>query len=291
MRTWLIDGSGYIYRSFYTLPTMTKSDGTHVGAIFGYCEMLHKLMEAPDCTHMAVVLDGGRSGRDQIDVNYKANRKPRPPELTSQVKMLPEVNAAHSLPSIKQDGFEADDVIATYAEQISTAGHECVIYSSDKDLLPLLTLEGVSIYDPLKKQWITPKICVERFGVTPEQMTDYLSIVGDSSDNIPGIPKVGAKSAAKLLQDHFDLETILQIAETRPDLLSCPPAQRSSVVQNGKMAMKSRELVKLQTIVGLPEIDPWEGFDAASLHGWLTSMEFALLARKIDEQFGLGVAA
>ncbi len=288
MKTWLIDGSGYIYRSFYTLPSMTKTDGTPVGAIYGYCEMLNKLIDGADCTHMAVVLDGGRSGREAIDAGYKANRPERPAELTTQLKMLADVSAAHSIPSIKIDGMEADDVIHSYAQEITANGGEVTIFSSDKDLLPLLSVQGVSIFDPLKKQWITPAVCAERFGVAPDQMTDYLAMVGDSSDNIPGVPKIGGKGAAKLLQDHYDLDTILDLAQRMPEHLSCGAAQRASLRDNKDLAIKSRDLVRLQTIIGLPDIDGWSGVDAAALYAWLMDMEFALLARGVSEKLALG---
>lgn len=289
MKTWLIDGSGYIYRSFYSLPAMSKTDGTPVGAIYGYCEMLHKLIGDADCTHMAVILDGGRSGREAIDAGYKANRPERPPELTAQLKMLADATAAHGIPSIRIDGMEADDVIHSYAQEITANGGEVTVYSSDKDLLPLLSMQSVSIFDPLKKQWITPEVCAERFGVTPDQMTDYLAMVGDSSDNIPGVPKIGAKGAAKLLQDHYDLDTILDLAERAPEHLSCGAAQRASLRDNKDQAIKSRDLVRLQAIVGLPAIDEWSGVHAGRLHSWLTDMEFALLARAVSEKFGVGV--
>lgn len=284
MKLCLVDASGYIFRAFYTRPPMVKTDGTPVGAIYGYCEMLRDLLRNNDATHMAVILDAGRSGREQIDPDYKGNRKPKPDELITQLKMLEDATASHGIATVKVDGMEADDVIATYALQAVRMGGEAVIYSSDKDLMQLLE-SGVSIYDPMKKQNVDADICRERVGVYPHQVMDYLALVGDASDNIPGVPGIGAKGAATLLREHGDLETILRIAEQTPSLLSCTLKQRESLRINSSLANKSRDLVQLKMVDGCPELDAleWSQPDPARLGAYLREMEFAVLARDLEQ--------
>ena len=284
MKLCLIDASGYIFRAFYTLPPMSKSDGTPVNAIYGYCEMLKGIIKNSDASHMAVVLDAGRSGREEIDADYKANRKPKPPELITQLRMLEDATASHGIATVKMPGMEADDVISTYAMQAVRMGGEAVIYSSDKDLMQLLTA-GVGIYDPMKKQNVDADICRDRVGVYPHQVMDYLALVGDASDNIPGVPGIGAKGAATLLRDHGDLETILRIAEQRPSLLSCTIKQRESLRVNSSLAIKSRDLVELKMVDGCPELDAleWSEPDPARLGAYLRDMEFAVLARDLEQ--------
>lgn len=283
MRVHLIDGSGYVFRAFYALPPLARSDGQAVNALYGYCGMLGSLVRET-CTHMAVIMDGGRSGRQEIDPAYKANRPPKPPELTSQLALIQDATAAYGVASVKAPGIEADDVIATYARTISESGGECVIYSADKDLMQLLTLPGVSIYDPLKKQWVTEDVCIERIGVKPHQVTDYLSIVGDSADNIPGIPKVGKETAKALINAHGDLNNILRLAECAPSLLACSKAFQTRVANGVESALKSRNLVRLQYVDNLPPVDGlrFVGPDKSTLRAYLNSMEFNLYAHELD---------
>ena len=284
MKLCLIDASGYIFRAFYTLPPMTKSDGTPVNAIYGYCEMLRGIIKNSDASHMAVVLDAGRSGREDIDADYKANRKPKPPELITQLRMLEDCTASHGIATVKMAGMEADDVIATYAMQAVRMGGEAVIYSSDKDLMQLLE-SGVSIYDPMKKQNVDSDVCRERIGVHPHQVMDYLALVGDASDNIPGVPAIGAKGAATLLRTHGDLDTILMLAEGDPLILSCTPKQRDSLRTNRELAIKSRDLVRLKMVDGCPELDAleWSEPNTSRLSAYLREMEFAVLARDFEQ--------
>lgn len=284
MRVHLIDGSGYVFRAFYALPPLARSDGQAVNALYGYCGMLGSLIRET-CTHMAVIMDGGRSGRQEIDPSYKANRAPKPPELTSQLALIQDATAAYGVASVKVAGIEADDVIATYARQISEAGSECVIYSADKDLMQLLALPGVSIYDPLKKQWVTEQVCLDRIGVTPSQVIDYLSIVGDTADNIPGMPGIGAKTAVALIQRFGSLDEVIRIAERAPSLLPCTKAYQSRVVAGINSALKSRDLVRLQHVENLPPVDGlrFVGPDKATLRAYLNSMEFNLYAHELDK--------
>lgn len=289
MKAHIIDGSGYVFRAYYALPPLTRSDGTPINAVYGYCQMLWELVRARDCTHMAVIMDGGRSGREIIDAGYKANRKPKPDELIAQLRMIEDATAAFGVATVKIAGKEADDVIATYAQQIAAGGGQATIYSQDKDLLPLLTHDGVGIYDPLKKQVVTSAVCADRLGVTPDQVRDYLALVGDASDNIPGVPGIGAKTAAQLLQVHGDLDAILALAASDPRLLSCKPAQQQKIADNTDAARVSRDLVTLQSVDDLPELDTiaCRDPDHERLRAYLLKMEFNGLAGEIDQLYSV----
>lgn len=277
----LIDGSGYIYRAYYALPPLTQADGTPIHAIYGYCDMLRSLIATRTCSHMAVILDGGRSGRTDIDPNYKANRAPRPPELVAQLAMMEEASEAFGVTTIRVKGYEADDVIATYARQSASIGEQVTIYSSDKDLLPLLALGTVSIYDPLKKQVVDAGVCRGRMGVGPQHVADLLSLVGDKSDNIPGVPLIGAVTAAQLLHAHGSLTNILQLAETNPSaLIGLKQGQRASLINSVATARLSRKLVELQHVDGVPNIDAarCRHYDPDALADYLRRMEFLGMA-------------
>lgn len=285
MHLHLIDGSGYIYRAFYALPPLARPrDNAPVGALYGWCEMLRRMVDAGGCTHRMVVLDGGRSGRNEIDPAYKAQRPPRPPELIAQLAGMEDSIAAWGIHAVRAAGYEADDVIATYARLVAEIGGDVTIHSSDKDLLPLLNIPGVSIYDPLKKQVVTPDVCRERMGVDPHQVTDLLALHGDSSDNIPGVPGIGKKTAADLLRAHGSLEDILRLAIDAPHTLACTPARRAAIASNLDAARKSLALVQLQHVDGLPDIDLAEARmpDRAALVAYLTDMEFNVMAAEIS---------
>lgn len=286
MRLHLIDGSGYIYRAYYGLPPLTRSDGLPVGAIYGYCEMLRRLIEARTCTHMAVILDGGRSGRQAIDPDYKTTRPPRPVDLERQLEHVVDAAAAFGVPSVRADGWEADDVIATYARQSASGGGSVTIVSSDKDLLQLLTEPGVAIYDPspTKRQFVDAAACVQRMGVPPHQVADLLALMGDASDNIPGVPSIGAKTAAALLREHGTLAEILRLASTDPMALrGVKSVQRAALTQHIEAAEVSRRLVELQHVPDLPDVGTFRcrDVDPGQLLAWLHTMEFAVLAQEI----------
>lgn len=285
MHLHLIDGSGYIYRAFYALPPLLRPrDNAPVGALYGWCEMLKRMVDAGGCTHRAVILDGGRSGRQEIDPAYKAQRPPRPPELIAQIAGMEASTAAWGIHTVLQPGFEADDVIATYARAASETGHDVTIHSSDKDLLPLLTLPGVSIYDPLKKQVVTAEVCRERTGVDPHQVVDLLAMHGDASDNIPGVPGIGKKTAAELLRAHGSLDEVLRLALEMPHMLACTPARRASIASNIEAARRSLALARLQHVDGLPDIELAEARmpDRERLVAYLTDMEFNVMAAEVE---------
>jgi DNA polymerase I len=200
----LVDGSGYIFRAYHALPPLTrKSDGLPVGAISGFCNMLWKLLrEARDTsvrdtpTHFAVIFDySSHTFRKEIYPEYKANRSAPPEDLIPQFGLIRQATRAFNLPCIEKDGYEADDLIATYARMAEQAGAEVTIISSDKDLMQLVT-PNVSMYDSMKDKQIGIPDVIEKWGVPPEKMIDLQALTGDSTDNVPGIPGIGPKTAA-----------------------------------------------------------------------------------------------
>jgi len=224
----LVDGSAYIFRAYHALPPLTrKSDGLPVGAVAGFCNMLWKLLqEARDTsvgvvpTHFAVIFDySSKTFRNELFPEYKANRSEPPDDLRPQFGLIREATRAFNLPCIEMEGFEADDLIATYARQAEEAGGDVTIISSDKDLMQLITGK-VSMYDSMKDRQVGIDEVVEKFGVKPEKMIDLQSLTGDSTDNIPGVPGIGPKTAAQLLDEYGDLDTLLEraseIAEQAP---------------------------------------------------------------------------
>src|SRR5512139_3652053 len=196
---YLIDGSGFIFRAFHALPPLTRpSDGLPVGAVHGFCTMLWKLLqeskatEAP--THLAVIFDAGRETfRNQIYDQYKANRPPPPEELVPQFALIREAVRAFNVPCVEQDGYEADDLIATYAREVVAQGGDVTIVSSDKDLMQLIR-PGVVMFDGMKAKRIGREEVFEKFGVPPEKVVDVQSLAGDSTDNVPGVPGIGIKT-------------------------------------------------------------------------------------------------
>lgn len=286
MKVALIDASGYLYRAYHAIEDkVTRSDGVQVHAIKGYCEMLRSILKRSTHTHIVVVLDGGRSGRDKIDPNYKANRPPRPAELVAQLEMLPEASAAFGVATVKMPGFEADDVIASYAHRIANEGGEAQVFSIDKDLISLLAIPGVTIFDPFKNQDVTDEVAFERYGVWPHQMTCWLSMLGDASDNIPGVKGVGEKTAAALLATHGDLDAILLLAEGAPESLRATPRIARLLKDGADKARLSRDLVVLQRVTGLPAIDTlaYAGHDTEALCSWLQRMEFNRMAHEMRQ--------
>ena len=217
---YLIDGSGYIFRAYYALPPLSrKSDGLPTGAVSGFCSMLFKLLEdarADDSkekpTHFAVIFDSARKNfRNEIYKEYKANRSEAPEDLAPQFEYIRKSVKAFNLPSIELLNYEADDLIATYAKQISNLGAKVTVISSDKDLMQLVS-KDIRLFDPMKNKVIGEKEVIEKFGVKPSQVVDVQSLAGDSSDNIPGVPGIGIKTAAELINKYKDLDTLLNKA-------------------------------------------------------------------------------
>jgi len=244
---YLVDGSGYIFRAFHALPPLTRSDGTPVNAVLGFVNMLAKLVEDSDADAVAVIFDSARKTfRNDLYPDYKAHRPPPPPELVPQFALVRDAVRAFNLPAIEKEGFEADDLIATYARLAAKAGCEVTIVSSDKDLMQLI--EGrIGMLDPIKNRKIGPEAVRERFGVGPERVVDVQALAGDSTDNVPGVPGIGVKTAAQLIAEYGDLDSLLARAGEIKQ-----PKRREALLANADMARLSRELVRLRDDVPPP---------------------------------------
>jgi DNA polymerase I len=286
---YLIDGSGYIFRAFHALPPLTRpSDGLPVGAVHGFCQMLWKLLgdsktaDAP--THLAVIFDAGRETfRNQIYDKYKANRPPAPEELIPQFPLIREAVRAFNVPCIEQDGFEADDIIATYATRAAALGATVTIVSSDKDLMQLIQ-PGVGMLDTMKNKRIGRDEVIEKFGVPPEKVVDVQSLAGDSVDNVPGVPGIGIKTGAELIIEYGDLDALLARAGEIKQ-----PKRREKLIEFADQARTSRELVRLKCDVDV--MLPLDDFgvsvpEPTTLLTFLRLMEFNTLTRKIADQLG-----
>ena len=243
----LIDGSGYIFRAFHALPPMTRGDGTPVNAVYGFTGMVMKLVDDLAPAHVAVVFDSARKTfRNDIYADYKANRTDPPEELVPQFDLVREATTALSLPQLEMPGFEADDLIATYAALGEAAGMETVIVSSDKDLMQLVR-GGVTMLDPMKQRRIAGPEVEERFGVTPDKVVDVQALAGDSTDNVPGVPGIGVKTAAELINTYGDLDTLLASAGEIKQ-----PKRRENLINFAEQARISRDLVRLRDDAPMP---------------------------------------
>ncbi|WP_370309999.1 DNA polymerase I [Sphingobium abikonense] len=249
---YLVDGSGYIFRAYHQLPPLTNRHGQPVGAVYGYTTMLWKLAEelgkAEGPTHMAVILDkGSHTFRNDMYDQYKANRPPAPEDLVPQFPMIRDATRAFSLPCIEEDGFEADDIIASYTKAAVAAGWHVTIVSSDKDLMQLIQ-PGVDMYDTMKNERRGADYVMGKFGVQPEQLGDVLALMGDSVDNVPGIPGIGPKTAAKLITEYGGLEAALEAAPSMKK-----SKMQENLIAHADMARLSRRLVALHDAMDLPE--------------------------------------
>ena len=243
----LVDGSGYIFRAFHALPPMTRTDGTPVNAVYGFTAMLMKLVDDLQPDHVAVVFDVARKTfRTDIFPEYKANRSEPPEDLIPQFALVREATAALALPVVEMAGFEADDLIATYAAAAEGAGLATTIVSSDKDLMQLVRGD-VTMLDPMKQRRIGAAEVVERFGVPPKQVVDVQALAGDSTDNVPGVPGIGIKTAAELINTYGDLDTLLaRLGEIKQ------PKRRENLLQFAEQARISRQLVLLRVDAPMP---------------------------------------
>ncbi|MDC2981378.1 DNA polymerase I [SAR116 cluster bacterium] len=243
----LIDGSGYIFRAFHALPPMTRGDGTPVNAVYGFTGMVMKLVDDLAPAYVAVVFDSARKTfRNDIYADYKANRTDPPEELVPQFDLVREATTALSLPQLEVPGFEADDLIATYAALGEAAGMETMIVSSDKDLMQLVR-GGVTMLDPMKQRRIAGPEVEERFGVPPNKVVDVQALAGDSTDNVPGVPGIGVKTAAELINTYGDLDTLLaSTGEIKQ------PKRRENLINFAEQARISRDLVRLRDDAPMP---------------------------------------
>src|SRR6185436_427838 len=236
----LVDGSGYIFRAYYALPqNLTNPDGVPVGAVLGFTNMLTKLLTDLHAPFIAVVFDAARENyRNEIYADYKANRDETPADLIPQFPLIREATEAFGIPALEIEGFEADDLIATYARLAQAEGKKVVIVSSDKDLMQLVN-ENVRLYDPIKNRYLGREDVIEKFGVPPEKVVDVQALAGDPTDNVPGVPGIGIKTAAQLITEYGDLETLL----TRAGEIK-QQKRRENLIENAELARISRKLVK-----------------------------------------------
>src|SRR5712672_2387345 len=247
----LVDGSFYIFRAYHALPPLNrKSDGLQVNAVLGFCNMLWKLLRdmPPDNrpTHLAIVFDKSEvTFRNKLYPDYKAHRPPAPDDLIPQFALIREAVRAFDLPCLEQAGFEADDLIATYVRLACERGAIATIVSSDKDLMQLVT-DCVTMYDTMKDRRIGIPEVIEKFGVPPEKVVEVQALAGDSTDNVPGVPGIGVKTAAQLIVEYGDLETLLARAgEIKQE------KRRQSLIEFAEQARMSRRLVVLDDRVPL----------------------------------------
>ena len=284
-KLYLIDGSGFIFRAYHSLPPLLRSDGTPTGAVYGFVNMLTKLVEGTQADYMAVIFDAGRhTFRNRLYPEYKAHRPPAPEDLVPQFPLVREATEALSLPAIELVDFEADDIIATYTKQARAQGIEVVIVSSDKDLMQLIG-DGVSMYDGMKQKTIGIPAVMEKFGVPPEKVRDVLALIGDSSDNVPGVPGIGPKTAAELINQYGDFDALFaHTAEIKQ------PKRREALEQNREKARLSYELITLREDVPVPI--PLEELvlrtpDNEKLLAFLRNMQFKSLVSKAEQKFGI----
>ncbi|MBX3476828.1 MAG: DNA polymerase I [Brevundimonas sp.] len=286
IRLWLIDASAYIFRAYHALPPLTrKSDGLPVGAVQGYCNMLWKLIRdmkgADGPTHLAAIFDHSeKTFRNDLYPDYKAHRPPPPEDLIPQFPLVREATAAFGVHCVELPGYEADDLIATYACKARDAGGEAVIVSSDKDLMQLIG-PSVVMWDPMKDRRLAEEAVFEKFGVTPDKVVEVQALIGDSVDNVPGAPGIGPKTAAQLIGEFGDLETLLARAGEIKQ-----PKRRETLIEYADQIRLSRELVTLTCDAPAPE--PIDDFvvrdpDPATLSAFLEKMEFRSLSRRVGD--------
>ena len=289
---YLIDGSGYIFRAYYALPPLTrKSDGLPTGAVSGFCSMLFKLLEDSKSdlnmqkpTHFAVIFDSARQTfRNEIYSDYKANRAEAPDDLAPQFEYIRKSVLAFNLPSVDLPNYEADDLIATYVEKILKKGAKVTIVSSDKDLMQLYQ-KGVRIFDPMKNKFISEDDIINKFGVDASKVIDVQSLAGDSSDNVPGVPGIGVKTAAELINKYGTLEKLLKSAhEIKQN------KRRETLIENKDKALISKQLVTLKHDSPIKrDLSEFilKDIDKDKLYKFLREMEFNRLLSSAISAYG-----
>ncbi|MBA4750104.1 MAG: DNA polymerase I [Alphaproteobacteria bacterium] len=275
----LVDGSGFIFRAFHALPALTRSDGTPVNAVLGFSNMLLKLLTDQEVDHLVVVFDHSRASfRHDLYPDYKANRNATPEELIPQFSLIREACTAFNVPSIEKEGFEADDLIATLAKQACAEGFEVTLVSSDKDLMQLISAR-VNMWDPIKNRLLGEDAVREKFGVGPAQVVDVQALVGDSSDNIPGVPGIGIKTASQLIQEFGHLDALLERVAEIPQ-----PKRRQSLIDHREDALLSRKLATLEQEVPLDaSLSDYKRrpFPAPDLEAFILKNEFKTLFARL----------
>ena len=282
---YLIDGSGFLFRAYFGIKQrMTRSDGTLVNAVHGFTSMLMKLIDETDADHIAVIFDSARKTfRNDIYPEYKAHRPPPPDDLIPQFDLVREATRAFNVACVEMPGFEADDLIATYATQASEAGAEVTVVSSDKDLMQLVG-GGGTMFDAMKSREIGPEQVMEKFGVGPDRVVEVQALAGDSSDNVPGVPGIGLKTAAQLINEYGDLEGVLAHAGEVKQ-----PKRRQNLIDHAEDARISRQLVTLKRDVTVEE--PLSAFavnppDRDQLLAFLAAQDFKKLTERVSSRYG-----
>jgi len=286
---YLVDGSGYIFRAYHKLPPLTNPSGTPVGAVYGFTTMLLKLRQdvtdAEEPTHMAVIMDAARTSfRNEIYSDYKAHRPDPPEDLVPQFSLVRDAVRAMSLPCVEMQGFEADDIIATYATQARARGWDVTIVSSDKDLMQLVD-DDVEMLDTMNNRRLGIAAVHDKFGVGPDKVIEVQALMGDSVDNVPGVPGIGPKTASQLINDYGDLETLLSRAEEIKQ-----NKRRANLIEFADQARISKELVTLKSDVPVAEgLDDFELTDLAPdpLIGFLETHGFKSLKAKWAADLGI----
>ena len=277
----LIDGSGYIFRAFYGLPPMTNPEGIPVNAVFGFTKMLLKLIDDLKPMYAAVIFDVARKTfRNEIYKDYKGNRSDPPEDLIPQFSIIRDATKAIGLPVVEMEGFEADDLIATYSTIAKNIKKKVIIISSDKDLMQLVD-NDIILFDPMKQFWINQEQVFEKFGVYPDRVIDVQSLAGDSSDNIPGVPGIGIKTAAELINQFDNLDQLLaRASEIKQN------KKRENLIQFADQARLSRSLVTLKKDVSvISTIDDFKinsSLDTKKLIPFLNSHGFKSLLNKYE---------
>ena len=278
----LIDGSGFIFRAYHSLPPLTNPAGVPVGAVYGFVNMITKLMNSQHATHAAVIFDAARKTfRNELYQDYKAHRPPAPEDLVPQFPLVRDATIAMNLPAIELENYEADDIIATYAEQAKALGMEVVIISSDKDLMQLIDT-GVTLYDAMKNKPIGAEQVMEKFGVTPDKVIEVQALIGDSSDNVPGVKSIGPKTAAELIGEYGTLENLLENIDKIKQ-----PKRREVLAEYADLARISKVLVTLKRdCVGIPPISELtlKPSDPELLGAFVREQGFSSLASRLGSK-------
>ena len=280
----LVDGSGFIFRAYYALPPLTRNDGTPINAVMGYCNMIWRLIAETKTSSLAVIFDtASKSFRNEIYSEYKANRSEAPEDLIPQFSLIREATEAFNIPYIELKGYEADDIIATYSNQASNEGWTVDIISSDKDLMQLVN-DNVKMVDPMKMVNIGREEVLKKFGVYPEKVIDVQALAGDSTDNIPGVPGIGIKTAAELINEYGDLDTLLGKAEEIKQ-----PKRRENLINYADLARISMKLVTLSK--DIKEIESFNNFkrrdiDINKLKTFLIKQGFNSLIGRLPNEDG-----
>lgn len=275
----LVDGSGFIFRAFFAIPSMSSPDGVPVNAVYGFTNMLSRLIREHEGQPMAVIFDAGRKTfRNDIYPEYKAHRPEPPEDLRPQFDLIRQATEVFGVPAVELPGWEADDLLATYARLTVEQGGSCTIISSDKDLMQLVR-DGVSLKDPMKQKAIGPDEVLAKFGVSPDKVVDVQALMGDSTDNVPGVPGIGPKGASQLINEYGSLEAVLEAAPSMK-----PSKRRQNLIDHAEAARISRQLVLLADQVEVPcpvdELRMREP-DAEALRNWLESMGFSSILQRM----------